>query len=63
MGACLRRIETNRGVRDRFFFMNFAFKCSEEGRVKDKLMQSSIPFFMVSTMAKIVAPYLNWFVS
>ena len=61
MGACLRHVETI--VRDRFFFMNFAFKCSQEGRVKEKLTQSSIPLFMVSTMAKIVALYLNWFVS
>ena len=61
MSACLRHVETI--VRDLFFFINFTFKCSEEGPVKENFAQSSIPLFMVSTMAKIVAPYLNWFVS
>ena len=41
MGSCLHHVETI--VRDQFFFMNFGFKCSE-GRVKEKLTQSFIPY-------------------
>jgi len=37
MGVCLRHVEMI--VRDQYFFMNFAFKCSEEGRVREKLTQ------------------------
>ena len=37
MSVCLRHVEAI--VRDRFFFMNFAFVCSEEGRVKEKHIQ------------------------
>ena len=33
MSVCLRHVEAI--VRDRFFFMNFVFVCSEEGRVKE----------------------------
>ena len=37
MSVCLRHVEAI--VLDRFFFMNFAFVCSEEGQVKEKLTQ------------------------
>ena len=37
MSVYLRHVETI--VRDGFFFMDFAFVCSEEGRVNKKLTQ------------------------
>ena len=35
MGTCLGHVEVF--IRDRFFFMNFVFECSEEGWIKEKL--------------------------
>ena len=61
MSICLRHVEAI--VRDQFFFTDFVFVYSEEGRVKDKLTQLLIPLFMANTMGKIVAPYCNLFVS
>ena len=46
-----------------FFFMNFAFVCSEEIQVKEKHTHRLILFFMASVMAKIVAFNLNPLVS
>ena len=37
MGACLHHIEVI--IHNQFFFMNFAFVCSKEEQVKEKLAQ------------------------
>jgi len=42
------------------FLMNLPLFDNRLGKVKEKL---TIPLFMVSTMVKIVAPYLNLLVS
>ena len=57
MSVCLRHVKAI--VCDQFFFTNFAFACSEEGWVKEKLTQYLIPLFMVNTMVKGLALYLN----
>ena len=57
MSVCLSHVEAI--VRDRLFFMNFAFVCSEEGRVKEKRTQYFIPLFMANTMVKSLTLYLD----